>query len=836
MDEKEIELIDEISIDEKTTEGKIKDVNISKEMKKSFLSYAMSVIVSRALPDIKDGLKPVQRRIIYGMNELGIYATSAYKKSARIVGDVMGKYHPHGDSSIYDTMVRMAQDFSYRYLLVDGHGNFGSIDGDSAAAMRYTEARMSKIAMEMVRDIDKDTVDYIGNYDNSEKEPKVLPSRFPNLLVNGSTGIAVGMATNIPPHNLGEIIDGIIAYKNNKDITILELMKYIKGPDFPTGAQILGTAGLKSAYETGRGAIIIRSKADIIESKTGKTSIVITQIPYQVNKTTLIERIAELAKLKKIEGINELRDESNRKGIRIVIDLKKNINAKVLLNNLYKNTNLQKSFTYNMIALVDNKPEIVNLKKIISEYFKFQVDIIQRRTKYDLAKAEARAHLLRAFVTVLNDLERALEIIKTSRTGEIAKNRLMEEYSFDEIQAKAILDMRLQRLTGLEIEKIKQEAEEIRLKIIELKAILASDELKEEIIEEELLEIKNKYSDPRRSEIDFYSELSIENEDLIPVEDIVVTLTQKGYIKRMKIDQYKQQRRGGKGLSGINVHEDDFVEHIKMTSTHDYHLFFTNTGKVYRLKGYAIVETSRIGRGIPIVNLLKLDENEKITSFTNLKKEDDKGYLFFITKKGIVKKVAVEHFKNLNANGKRAITLNEEDELIDVKLTDGNKDIFLGASNGLVIRFSENLVRSMGRTAFGVQTIKLKDDEHVIGAVLIENETDEILVITENGYGKRTLAEKFRPRLGRRSRGVNNLKIVEKNGKPISIKIVNNEDDLIVITDKGVVIRVPIETIRETGRVAIGVKIIDLKEGHKVVTTAVVPKEQQEEIDEEKES
>ncbi|MCR1809088.1 DNA gyrase subunit A [Haploplasma modicum] len=833
-DNKKIDNIDLEDQTSKVTEGNIKEVNISKEMKKSFLSYAMSVIVSRALPDIRDGLKPVQRRILFGMNELGIYSTSQYKKSARIVGDVMGKYHPHGDASIYETMVRMAQDFSYRYMLVDGHGNFGSIDGDGAAAMRYTEAKMSKISMELLRDIDKDTVNYVGNYDNSEREPSVLPSRFPNLLVNGSTGIAVGMATNIPPHNLGEVIDAIIAYKEDKDLTVLDLMQHIKGPDFPTGAEILGLTGLRQAYETGRGTIAMRAKADIVERKNGRHSIIITEIPYQVNKANLIEKIAELAKEGKVDGITELRDESSRKGIRVVIDLRRDVIPNVMLNNLYKNTQLQKSFGFNMIALVNNKPEMVNLKSMISNYFDFQIEVIQRRTEFELNKAETRAHLLEAFMKVLNDIDHAIEIIKSSQTGEIARERLIEEYDFDDVQARAILDMRLQRLTGLEIEKIKEEAEEIRLKIIELKEIIASSELKEDILESELLEIKNKYSDKRRSEINLHDDLSIESEDLIPVEDIIITVTNKGYIKRMKTDAYKSQNRGGVGMSGIKVHDDDFVEHIQMTSTHDFHLFFTNKGRVYKIKGYQIPEASRTAKGIPIVNLLNLEQGEYLASFTNIKSfEDEAAHLVFVTKQGIVKRTKITEYQNIRTNGIIALTLKEDDELLVVKATDGTKDIVLGASNGKAIRFSELDARAIGRTATGVLGMRLDQNEELIGAAIIDSDDDEILVVTEKGFGKRTKASEYRSQ-NRGGKGVLTLKITERNGNPKSLRMVSNDDDLIVVTDKGIVIRTHIEQISTTGRATQGVRIINLKNDQKVSTVAVVPfdKDEEEKVEE----
>ena len=810
--------------------GKIKDVNIAKEMKKSFLSYAMSVIVSRALPDIRDGLKPVQRRILYGMNDLGMYSNSPYKKSARIVGDVMGKYHPHGDSSIYGTMVRMAQDFSYRYMLVDGHGNFGSIDGDGAAAMRYTEARMSKIAMEMLRDIDKDTVDFVDNYDSSEKEPSVLPSKFPNLLVNGSTGIAVGMATNIPPHNLSEVIDGIIAYKENKEIDVSGLMEHIKGPDFPTGAEILGVSGLRLAYETGRGSIAMRAKAEIVDRRNNLKSIIITEIPYQVNKTSVIERIAQLAKDGLIDGITELRDESNRKGMRIVIDLRRDIIPEVMLNNLYKQTQLQKSFGFNMIALVNNKPVMVNLKDIITNYFEFQMEIILRRTKYDLSRAEARAHLLEAFVKVLNDIDRAIEIIKNSQTAEIARNALIEEYDFDEVQARAILDMRLQRLTGLEIEKIIEEAEEIRLRIIDLKAIIESDELKENILIDELIEIKNKYGDVRKSEINLHDDLSIEDEDLIPVEDVIVTVTNNGYIKRMNVDSYKSQNRGGVGLAGIKVHDDDFVEHIQMTETHDYHLFFTNKGRVYKIKGYQIPAGSRTSKGLPIVNLLNLDEDEKLASFTSIKSfEDENKFIVFITKNGIVKRTPVTDYQNIRQNGIIALTLRDDDELEVVRTTDGTSDIMLGSSNGKAIRFHESDVRSMGRTAMGVIGMKIGEGESIIGGAIIESDDDEILVVTEKGYGKRTLASEYRVQ-NRGGSGVKTINITEKNGNPKALRVVSVEDDIIAVTNKGIVIRMKIEQISKTGRATQGVRVINLRKDQEVSTVAIVPKDETEQI------
>ncbi|CCV63584.1 DNA gyrase alpha subunit [Alteracholeplasma palmae J233] len=813
----------------KTTEGHIKEVNISSEMRKSFLSYAMSVIVSRALPDIRDGLKPVQRRILYGMNELGVYSNSSYKKSARIVGDVMGKYHPHGDSSIYEAMVRMSQDFSYRYPLVDGHGNFGSIDGDGAAAMRYTEARMSKIAMEMLRDIDKNTIDFIDNYDASEKEPAVLPARYPNLLVNGSTGIAVGMATNIPPHDLGEVVDGLLAYIDNKDITVDELMEYIKGPDFPTGGQILGLSGLRAAYRTGNGIIAIRAKAEI-QTHKNKNSIVVTEIPYQVNKTKLIERIAELAKDKIIEGITDLRDESNRKGMRIVIELRRDVNPHVMLNNLYKYTQLQVSFGMNMIALVKGEPKTVTLKDMLEGYFEFQMEVIQRRTQYELEKAEARIHIINALVKALNDVDRAVELIKTSKDGEEAKQRLIETYDFDDIQAKAILDMRLQRLTSLEILKIKDEAEELRIKIEGYNEIIASHERKEAIIKEEITEIRNKYDDGRKSEINLYEDLDIDNEDLIPVEDILITVTNNGYIKRMSLDNYKAQNRGGVGITGIKMHEDDYVEHMAMTQTHDYHLFFTNKGRVYKIKGYQIPVGSRQAKGLPIINLLPFEKDETLTSFTSVKDFDDQNqFLFFVTKKGIVKRTPVSDYKNIRTNGIIALTLREDDELLSVRPTNGNKDIILGASNGKAIRFNEADVRSMGRTASGVKGMAIDEKDDIVGIALVENEDQEVLVVTENGFGKRTHVSEYRSQ-NRGGKGVKTLNVTEKNGKLATLRAVTDDQDLIVSSDKGITIRTHIAQIAETKRATQGVRIIKLRPDHKVATIALVPHQDEEEI------
>mgnify|MGYP001086778327 CR=1 FL=1 len=814
----------------KKTIDKTKAIDISTEMKTSFLNYAMSVIVSRALPDIRDGLKPVQRRILYAMNDLSMTASSPHKKSARIVGEVIGKYHPHGDSSVYDAMVRMAQPFSYSIPLIDGHGNFGSIDGDGAAAMRYTEARMSRIAGELVRDIEKNTVDFVDNYDGSEREPSVLPARYPNLLVNGSSGIAVGMATEIPPHNIKEVIDGILAYLEDNEISTTDLMHYVKGPDFPTGGQILGITGLREAYETGKGRIVLRAQAEIINHKNRNT-IIITEIPYQVNKTRLIEKIAEVAKDKVIEGITDLRDESNRKGMRIVIEMRRDANPEVILNNLYKFTPLQSSYNFNMIALVKGQPMMVNLKDIINNYIEHQIEIIQRRTIFDLEKAEARSHILSGLIIALNDIDRAIETIKNSKTGDEARESLINIYELSEIQARAILDMRLQRLTGLEIEKIILEQEDLIVKISDYKAIIENNDRKIEILKEELTEIRTKYAHDRRSEINLSDDLSIEDEDLIPVEDVIITITNNGYIKRMPIDQYKTQNRGGVGMSGIKVHEDDYVEHILMTSTHDYHLFFTNKGRVYKIKGYQIPEGSRAYKGRPLVNLLELDKDETLRSFTSVPDFTDEGkYLFFVTKKGIVKRTKITDYQNIRTNGIIAINLREDDELLSVRLTDGEKDIILGASNGKAIRFSENDVRSMGRTATGVKGMDIDETDELVGMALVEDDTNQILVITENGFGKRTSVTEYR-RQNRGGKGVKTLNVTEKNGKLSTLRSVTDDEDLIVVSDKGVVIRTHVDQISETKRATQGVRIIRLRPDHKVSTIALIPKQEDEDED-----
>ena len=801
---------------------KVKEINITNEMKTSFLNYAMSVIVSRALPDVRDGLKPVQRRVLFAMNDLGMTSEKAHKKSARIVGEVVGKYHPHGESSVYDAMVRMAQPFSYRAQLVDGHGNFGSIDGDGAAAMRYTEARLSKIAGQLVRDIEKNTVDFMDNYDGSESEPKVLPSRYPNLLVNGSTGIAVGMATNIPPHNLGEVIEGLIAYLENPEISITELMNHIKGPDFPTGGEIMGQSGLIKAYETGRGSIINRAKTEIIE-QNNRSSIIISAIPFQVNKTNLIEKIATLVKDKVIEGITDLRDESNRKGMRIVIELKKDANALVTLNNLYKHTQLQQSFSFNMIALDNGQPKLLNLKDILRLYLKHQVEVVLRRTKYDLDKSKKRQHLLLGLSKVLEDIDNAITLIKKSKTSEEAKGKLKQEYSLDDVQAKAILETRLQKLTGLEIEKINKELTDLSNKIKHYNEIIESDVIKKEIIKEELEEIKQKHANERTSLINLTDDLNIDNEDLIPVEDVIVTITNGGYIKRMNVDQYKLQNRGGVGVSGIKVHNDDFVEHIEMTSTHDFHLFFTNKGRVYKIKGYQIPLGSRHSKGLPLVNLLSLDSDEKLASMTCIKNfDEEEQYITFVTSKGMVKRTQAAEYKNIRQNGIIAINLKENDELINVQITNGKKDLILGASNGKAIRFEEVQIRATGRTSMGVRGMNVAAHESVVGVAFAENEKEEVLVITEKGYGKRTEVSEYRNQ-NRGGKGVKTLQVKEKNGNLKNLKIVDDSKDLIVVTDKGVVIRTRINQIASLKRVTQGVKIIRLKGEQKVSTIAVVP-------------
>ncbi|WP_318506446.1 DNA gyrase subunit A [Bacillus sp. T3] len=815
-----------------TPNSQIKEINISQEMKTSFLDYAMSVIVSRALPDVRDGLKPVHRRILYAMHDLGIHADKPYKKSARIVGDVIGKYHPHGDSAVYETMVRMAQDFNYRYMLVDGHGNFGSVDGDSAAAMRYTESRMSKISMELLRDINKDTIDYQDNYDGEEKEPVVLPARFPNLLVNGTTGIAVGMATNIPPHQLGEVIDGVLAVSHDPEITTQELMEIIPGPDFPTGGQILGRSGIRKAYETGRGSITVRSKVEIEQKSNGKEVIIVNELPYQVNKARLIEKIAELAREKRIEGITDLRDESDRNGMRIVIEVRKDANANVLLNNLYKHTAMQTSFGINTLALVDGQPKVLSLKQCLVYYLDHQKVVIRRRTEFELRKAEARAHIVEGLKIALDNIDAVISLIRSSRTTDIAREGLMTQFNLSEKQAQAILDMRLQRLTGLEREKIEEELQNLLNLIAELKAILADEEKILQIIREELTEIKERFNDKRRTEIITSGIEMIEDEDLIPRESIVITLTHNGYIKRLPVSTYRSQKRGGRGIQGMNTNEDDFVEHLITTSTHDTILFFTNKGKVYRSKGYEIPEYSRTAKGLPIINLLEIDKGEWINAIIPVEEFVDDWFLFFTTKEGVSKRSPLTSFAHIRNNGLIAVNLREEDELISVRLTDGSKEIIIGTKKGMLIRFPETDVRSMGRTATGVKGITLDSDDEVIGMEVLEENT-EILIVTKNGYGKRTPASEYRIQ-GRGGKGIKTCNITDKNGALVSMKVVTGEEDIMLITTGGVLIRMDVDDISSMGRNTQGVRLIRLGEEDQdqVATVAKVEKEEDKPEDE----
>ncbi len=815
-----------------TPNQRITEVNLNKEMRTSFLDYAMSVIVARALPDVRDGLKPVHRRILYAMNDLGMTSDKAYKKSARIVGEVIGKYHPHGDTAVYFTMVRMAQDFSYRNMLVDGHGNFGSVDGDMAAAMRYTEARMSKISMELLRDINKDTIDYVDNYDGSEKEPVILPARFPNLLVNGSSGIAVGMATNIPTHHLGEVIDGVLALSHDPEITIRDLMEHIPGPDFPTAGMIMGRSGIRRAYETGRGSITVRARVDIETKTNGKETIVITELPYQVNKARLIERIAELAREKKIDGITDLNDESDRSGMRIVIEVRRDISASVIVNNLYKMTALQTTFGINMLALVDNHPKVLNLKEILYYYLEHQKVVIRRRTEFELRKAEARAHILEGLRIALDNIDAVIQLIRSSKTTEAAKEGLMTQFSLSDKQAQAILDMRLQRLTGLEREKIEEEYQNLIALITDLKAILADEERILEIIREELEEIKLKYADKRRTEILTGDLVSIEDEDLIPEEEVAVTLTKRGYIKRLPLSTYRSQRRGGRGVQGMSTHEDDFVEHLVATSTHDTLLFFTNTGKVYRAKGYEIPEYGRTAKGIPIINLLGIESQEQVNAVINLSEFTDDSYLFFTTKHGVVKRTTLSQFAKIRQSGLRAVELRENDELISVQMTNGQKNMIIATKDGQSIYFPENNIRVMGRTAAGVRGIRLRSGDEVIGMEILEDD-EKVLVVTENGYGKQTAAEQY-PLRNRGGMGVKTVSITEKNGRLVAMKTVTGEEDIMLMTVSGVLIRFEVDTVSQTGRSAMGVKLIRLDEDEKVATVAKVPKEDEteEELDE----
>lgn len=805
---------------------KFQQINITKTMRSSFLSYAMSVIVSRALPDVRDGMKPVHRRILYGMHDNGMTSDKPFKKSARIVGDVMGKYHPHGDASIYDAMVRMAQDFSYRYPLVHGQGNFGSMDGDGAAAMRYTEAKMSKISMELMRDINKDTVDFQPNYDENEREPSVLPARFPNLLVNGSSGIAVGMATNIPPHNLREVTNAVLALAENPNITASELMEFVSGPDFPTSGLIIGKSGIKRAYETGRGSIMMRARCEIEEMKNGKERIVVSEIPYQVNKARLVEKIAELVRDKKIEGITDLRDETSLKeGVRIIIEIRKDKNANVILNNLYKQTPLQTSFGINMLALVNGEPKVLSLKEVLYYYLEHQKDVVTRRTKYELKRAEDRAHILEGLLKALDHIDEIIKTIRASATDEEAKTSLMSQFEFSERQAQAILDMRLRRLTGLERDKIQAEYDELLKTIEYLKAILEDDNKLLEVIKEELIEIRDKYGDDRRTEITIGNISDIEDEDLIPRENIVVTLSHNSYIKRLPVSTYRAQHRGGRGIQGMNTVDDDFVSQIVTMSTHDYIMFFTNKGRVYRLKGYEIPELSRQSKGIPIVNMIEIEKDEFISTMISVKdKEETEGYnLLFATKHGQVKRTALDEFKHINKNGKIAIRFKEEDELLGVRLTDGSKEVILGTRDGSLVRFEETQVRGMGRTAAGVRGIKLRGDDQVVGVDVLEA-GQHVLVVTDKGYGKLTHEDQYRS-INRGGYGVKTAQLNDKNGKLVFIASVDRDEDMMIVTEKGVIIRLTIDTISVMSRSTQGVRLIRLDDDQDVGTVAVVKSE-----------
>ncbi|MGE5704944.1 MAG: DNA gyrase subunit A [Clostridia bacterium] len=809
-------------------------INISQEMRESFISYAMSVIVSRALPDVRDGLKPVHRRILYAMNDMGLTPDKGFRKSANTVGEVMAKYHPHGDASIYETMVRMAQDFNLRYLLVEGQGNFGSVDGDPAAAMRYTESRMTKLTLELLRDIDKETVNFVPNYDGREKEPVVLPSRFPNLLVNGSGGIAVGMATNIPPHNLNEVVDGVVAMIDDPNITISDLMKIIKGPDFPTAGEILGYSGIRRAYETGRGSVTMRAKT-LIEEVKGKPRIIVTEIPYQVNKARLVEKIAELVREKKIDGITDLRDESDRTGMRIVIELRRDVVPKVVLNNLFKHTQMQSTFGVNMLALVNNRPRVLNLRDMIYYYLEHQVEIVRRRTEYDLRQAEARAHILEGLRIALDHIDEIISLIRASRTGEEARDGLMERFGLTEIQAQAILDMRLQRLTGLEREKIENEYQELLAKIAEYRAILADEQKIYAIIREEIIEIRDKFGDERRTVITIGEDM-IEDEDLIPEEEVVVTLTHSGYIKRLPSSTYRSQKRGGRGVQGIGAKDDDFVEHLNITSSHDYILFFTNKGKVYRLKCYEIPDLSRTAKGTPIINLIQIEKGERVTTVITVPEFRDDRFLFFATKKGIIKKTELSSFENIRKVGLIAVNLREDDELIGVRLTDGEQEIIMGTKKGMSVRFKENDARSMGRNATGVKGITLDDDDDVIDMDVVK-ENAEVLIVTAYGYGKRTPISEYRLQ-SRGGKGIKTHNVTERSGFVIGLKIVEPGEDLMLITSSGLIIRTEIKGISVMGRYTQGVKLVRLDDNEEVVSVAKVASSEEsddefEEVDDE---
>ena len=811
------------------------NVNLTKEMKTSFIDYAMSVIVSRALPDVRDGLKPVHRRILYGMNELGVTPDKPHKKSARITGDVMGKYHPHGDSSIYEAMVRMAQWWSYRYMLVDGHGNFGSMDGDGAAAQRYTEARMSKIALEMLREINKNTVDFVDNYDANEREPVVLPARFPNLLVNGATGIAVGMATNIPPHNLGETIDAVKLVMDNPEVTTKDLMEVLPGPDFPTGALVMGKSGIHKAYETGKGSIVLRSRTEIEETKTGRERIVVTEFPYMVNKTKVHEHIVRLVQEKRIDGITAVRDESNREGVRFVIEVRRDASANVILNNLFKMTQMQTSFGFNMLAIQNGVPKILSLRQILDAYIEHQKEVMTRRTQFDKEKAEARAHILEGLLIALDHIDEVIRIIRASETDQEAQAELMSKFKLSERQSQAILDMRLRRLTGLEREKIQSEYDDLIALIADLADILAKPERVAQIIKEELDEVKRKYEDKRRTELMVGEVLTLEDEDLIEETDVLITLSNKGYIKRLDQDEFTAQKRGGRGVQGTGVKDDDFVRELVSTSTHDHLLFFTNKGRVYRLKGYEIPEYGRTAKGLPVVNLLKLDEGESIQTIINVESErSDDAYIFFTTRAGIVKRTSVKEFANIRQNGLKALNLKDEDELINVLLTQEDTDIIIGTKLGYAVRFNQSSVRSMSRSATGVKGVNLREGDAVVGARVITDQ-DEVLIITEKGYGKRTVATEY-PTKGRAGKGMKTANITDKNGHLAGLLTVKGDEDLMVITDTGVMIRTNVANISQTGRSTMGVKVMRLDENAKIVTFTSVAAAEKEEVGTEKET
>ncbi len=814
--------------DNQSQDHRIRNVDLTNVMNSSFLDYAMSVIVARALPDVRDGLKPVQRRILYGMSELGVTPDKPFKKSARIVGEVMGKFHPHGDSSIYLAMAHMAQDFSYRYMLVDGHGNFGSVDGDEPAAMRYTEARMSKIAVEMLRDINKNTIDWQRNYDDEENEPVVLPARIPNLLVNGTSGIAVGMTTNIPPHNLAEVIQGIHMLMDNPDVSTKELMKAIPGPDFPTGGTIMGRGGIYRAYESGRGNIVVRANTTIETEKSGRERIVVTEIPYLVNKAELVKKIADLARSKTIDGITGVRDESDQSGMRITIDVRRDASASVILNNLFKLTQMQANFGMNMVAIVDGAPHFLSLKEMLQYYLKHQEDVVTRRTKFDLAKAEARAHILEGLKIALDHIDEIVHIIRQSESSDIAKAALISRFGLDDKQSQAILDMRLVRLTGLERDKVEAEYNELKVKIDDYKDILAKPERINEIIYEELLDIEKRFGDERRTKIGEGEVISIEDEDLIEKQDVLLTLTHSGYIKRMLINEFKTQNRGGKGIKGMGIKDGDFIEKLIYSSTHDMLLFFTNKGKVYSKKAYEIPEFGRTAKGLPVVNLLQLEKGEKIQTIINVAEDANDQYLFFITKMGTVKRTSVSEFANIRNSGLIALTLRDGDELSNVLTTDGKQDVLIGTHLGYAVRFNESAVRSMGRTAAGVRGINLRENDYVVGSGVVKD-SDEVLVISEKGYGKRTSASEY-PTKGRGGKGIKTANVTEKNGPLSGVTVIDGTQDIMVITDDGIMIRFKVDNVSQTGRSTIGVRLIKVGDDSKVASLAVVPAEADQEV------